>query len=182
MYTRNFFASLFVSMLLAASTLKAQQRITGPVIPDFGAVYAVDSPDFETDTSQVYRVVFDVYQSPEDPAALNPQLNTLARFLNMHAQAGVARQNMQLACVIHNQATKDAMSSQAYREKYGVPNPNEALLKALAEAGVGIYLCGQSMHARGLERDRLAPGVQLALSAMTVILKLQMQGYHLIKF
>lgn len=157
-------------------------RSQGPLVKDYGEVFAIESPDFSTPKDKPYRVLFDIYASPEDPASLNPQINTLARFLNMHAQAGVPPENLHVACVFHNLATKDVMNSEAYEEKYGVPNPNEPLLEALEAAGANIYLCGQSMHARGLERERLAKPVKVALSAMTVILALQSEGYQLIKF
>ena len=57
-----------------------------------------------------------------------------------------------------------------------------ALLAALDEAGVEIYLCGQTAVHRGLPPDELAPQVQLALSAMTVLVTLQAEGYALIAF
>jgi intracellular sulfur oxidation DsrE/DsrF family protein len=154
----------------------------GPVIEGFGAVYTVPDPDFPTDTQWVYRVVFDIHSSPEDPAVLNPAINTLARFLNMHVQAGVPPENLRVAGVIHNLASKDALNSAAYRERYGVDNPNEPLLEALAAAGVELYICGQSVYARGLDRARLAAPVRVGLSALTVILTLEDKGYRLIKF
>ena len=168
----------------SATVLYAQSPAarTGPLVEDFGAVYAVPDPEFPTDTQRIYRVVFDLHSSPEDPAVLNPALNTLARFLNMHAQAGVPRENLRVAGVFHNQASKDALNSAAYRERYGVDNPNEPLLEALAAAGADLYICGQSVYARGLDRDRLAAPLQVGLSALTIILSLEAEGYRLIKF
>lgn len=165
--------------LLSAQVPAAQ---TGPVIEDFGAVYTVPDPGFPTDTQQVYRIVFDIHSSPEDPAVLNPAINTLARFLNMHARAGVPLRNLQVAGVFHNLASKDALNSAAYRERYGVDNPNEPLLEALEAAGAELYICGQSVYARGLDRERLAAPIQVGLSAMTIILSLEAEGYRLIKF
>ncbi len=152
------------------------------MIQDFGAVYAVPDLDFLTDTQRIYRVVFDIHSSPEDPAVLNPAINTLARFLNMHTQAGVPPENLRVVGVIHNLASKDALNSAAYRERYGVGNPNEPLLEALAAAGAELYICGQSIYARGLERERLAAPVEVGLSALTIILTLEAEGYQLIKF
>jgi intracellular sulfur oxidation DsrE/DsrF family protein len=167
------------STILLAQSPAAQ---AGPVIQDFGAVYAVPDLDFLTDTQRIYRVVFDIHSSPEDPAVLNPAINTLARFLNMHTQAGVPPENLRVVGVIHNLASKDALNSAAYRERYGVGNPNEPLLEALAAAGAELYICGQSVYARGLERERLAAPVEVGLSALTIILTLEAEGYQLIKF
>jgi intracellular sulfur oxidation DsrE/DsrF family protein len=162
--------------------LFAQQRQGGPVIEGYGEVFTVPNPEFKTDSDKVYKVVFDIYNTPEDPTLVNPQLNTLARFLNMHAQAGVPLENLKVAAVFHNKASHDVLNNKGYKERYGTDNPNEPLLKALGEAGADIYICGQSVYARGVDREQLAAPVQVALSAMTVILSLQAEGYTLIKF
>lgn len=176
---------LFSCLLITTPLLvfgQQKSKKTGPIIEDFGGVYAVENPDFKTELNKVYQVVFDIYNSPDDPSKLNPQINTLARFLNMHAQAGVPKANLKVACVFHNKASKDAMNNEAYQAKYGVENPNVLLLKALDKAGAKIYICGQSISARGIDRDWLAKPVKVGLSAMTIILSLQSEGYQFIKF
>ena len=176
---------LFVMLLFGfAATVNAQNinRQTGPVISDFGATFSVENPDFITDTTKVYKVVFDIHGTPDDPTKVNPMLNTLARFLNMHAQAGVPLKNMKVAGVFHNKATHDILVDEGYEAKYGVKNPNLALLTALDKAGANLYICGQSVGARGVDRTQIHDNVGVALSAMTVILSLENEGYQLIKF
>lgn len=158
------------------------RRIQGPVIEDYGTTFAVDNPDFKTDPDKVYKVVFDIHDSPEDPASVNPMLSTLARFLNMHVNAGVPLENLKVVGVIHNKASKDAMDNEAYRQRYDVDNPNIPLMEALEKAGAEIYMCGQSINARGINPERLAAPVKTALSAMTVFLSLQREGYTVIWF
>lgn len=155
---------------------------TGPVIAGYGPVYDVASPDFSTPLDLDYRLVFDVKTAPADTTAINPAIETLARFLNMHARAGVPRERMQLAMVLHGGAGKDALGHEAFRERYGHDNPNLELIESLAEAGVQIILCGQTAMHRGLPPERLAGPVQVALSAMTALTSLQAQGYALIAF
>ena len=154
---------------------------TGPIIEDFGPVYPVDV-EMKTRTDMVYRVVFDVSASPQEKDAVNPSIETLARFLNMHGQAGVPAKNQQLALVLHGGAGKDALRDEAYSARFGVDNPNRPLLEALGEAGVKIYLCGQTAMHRGYPNEDLAAPVQMALSAMTALVSLQAEGYHLIAF
>ncbi|MCB0846861.1 MAG: DsrE family protein, partial [Bacteroidetes bacterium] len=89
---------------------------------------------------------------------------------------------LKVACVFHNKATWDAVNNEAYKEKYGVDNPNEPLMEALDKAGAEMYICGQSVYARGVDRERLAEPVKVGLSAMTVILSKEAEGYRLIKF
>lgn len=152
---------------------------TGPVIEGYGAVYDVPAPDFETPMG-VRRVLFNVSASGDGPGELNPNIETLARYLNMHARAGVPRENMKLALVLHGGAGKDALTDEAYRRRFGVDNPNRMLLQELIRFGVRVVLCGQTQVARGFQRDEILPDVKVALSAMTALVELQDEGYRLI--
>ena len=55
-------------------------------------------------------------------------------------------------------------------------------IEALLAEDVRFILCGQSAAALGIQRQSLAPGVQMALSAMTAHALLQQQGYTLNPF
>ena len=155
---------------------------TGPVIADFGPVFEVASPDFETDLERDYRAVFDVARSGGEKGETNPSIVTVARFLNMHARAGVPEDRLEAALVLHGSAGKDALSHRAFRERFGRDNPNARLVRELHESGVKIILCGQTAASRGFERDELAEPVELALSAMTALVSLQADGFRLIAF
>ena len=181
--TRAFLLSMLL-FLLATSHNFAQdgRRIQGPVIQEYGTTFAVEDPDFEINPKKKFKLVFDVHDTADDPASVNPMLNTLARFINMHAHAGVPLKNIQVAGVIHNKASKDALNNEAYRRQYGVDNPNIPLMEALEAAGAEIYICGQSINARKIDPDHLAAPVQTALSAMTVLVSLQAEGYAVIRF
>lgn len=172
---------LTLFLFAAAATALAQPK-SGPIIEKYGAVYHIVAPDFPADPLREYRVVFDIAESPGGPGEVNALINTVARFLNMHAQAGVPRERMKAAFVLHGGAAKDALNEEAYQRRFQTENPNRELLEALQEAGVGIYLCGQSAAARGFAREELAPPVKVALSAMTVLVTLQAEGYQLIRF
>ena len=65
---------------------------------------------------------------------------------------------------------------------FGKTNPNTPLLDALSEAGAQLFLCGQTAYSRDLDPSTLHPGVQLALSAMTILTEYQQKGYALIRF
>ena len=175
--------SLYLILLLLASMPALSQSGTeGPVIPDFGPTWEIPNATYSTDTSKTYKVVFDVMNSPEDQKQVNPWMETAARFLNMHAKAGVPPQQMKVAMVVHNKASTDLLNDEAYQARFGVPNPNNALLGQLMAAGVDVIFCGQSSVARDVPIETTVAGTQLALSAMTALLQLQDQGYRLIKF
>ena len=166
----------------AGLTADVEPAGTGPLIEQFGPVYDVGRPDFATPTDLVYRAVFDVGPSPDAVDQVNPRIESLARFLNMHARAGVKPEQMKLALVVHGAAGKDMLSSAAYKSRFGVENPNAPLLAALRAQGVRVLLCGQTAAHKGFAREELAPGVELALSAMTALVALQADGYALISF
>ncbi|WP_027076210.1 DsrE family protein [Maribacter antarcticus] len=160
----------------------AQEKKSGPIITAYGEVWNITQPDFKTDITKTYKAVFDIMSSPEDPAQLNANIETAARFLNMHAQSGVPLEQLKVALVIHNKASKDLTHSKAYALKYGVNNPNEKLLEDLIQAGAKVIFCGQSSASRGFPKEDLVDGVQISLSAITALIQLQDDNYRLIKF
>ena len=173
---RTFSTLLTLTALPAAVTGQARTE-AGPVIRSAGAVYAVQ-PTFTTPHDQDYRVAFDVATPASTPDRLNPAINTVARFLNMHAQAGVPRDRLSGAIVAHGRAAFELLDDEAYRARYGVDNPNAELIRELIGAGQPVILCGQSAASRGIEAGELIPGVEIALSAMTAFMVLQEDGYR----
>lgn len=160
----------------------AQDKESGPIITAYGEVWNIDQPDFKTDVTKTYKAVFDIMNSPEDVSQVNASIETAARFLNMHAQSGVPLDQLKVALVVHNKASKDLSNSKSYKEKFGVDNPNEKLIKELMEAGADVIFCGQSSVSRGFPKEDLIDGVQISLSAMTALILLQDDNYRLIKF
>lgn len=160
-----------------AAQAPAPARQAGPVIQPYGATFEVPKSAVMPPADAEYKVKFDAATSSEDPKAVNPAIDSLARFLNMQVRAGVPREQMKLALVLHGSAARDALGDAGYRARYGVDNPNLPLMKALADAGVRIYLCGQSAAGRGLKWDEVAPVAKVALSAMTAHAILAREGY-----
>ncbi|MGB5378835.1 DsrE family protein [Muriicola sp.] len=178
----NPFFTSFLCLFLCSSIGTAQIKAAGPVIKDYGAVWSIENPDYKTSLDSPLKVVFDIMNSPDSPDSLNASIETAARFLNMHAQAGVPIENLKVKLVVHNKASKDICTSAAYQRRYGMINPNEQLVKDLLNSGAEIIFCGQSSLSRGFPISETIDGVQLGLSAMTALIQLQNQGYQLIKF
>jgi len=153
---------------------------TGPVIKGYGPVFDIPADDMQLSKDQTYKVLFDVAGGKRDRDSLNRRLETVARFLNMHARNGVAADHLQLAVVMHGGSTFSALSDSAYQQRFGRDNPNTTLIKALHEAGVEFWLCGQSAGYNGIKANELSDHIGLALSAMTVVVELSSQGYMLL--
>lgn len=179
MYKQFFLLAL--SLLISLPFAWAQQANDGPIIEGFGAVYTIDQAEYPADPERTYRVVFDVASGPENANELNKAMNTLARFLNMHAQSGVPLENLQVVAVMHGGSARHSLTDAAYHKRYGVNNPHTGLIGQLIEAGIDLYLCGQSMHARGFERDEVNKHIDISLSAMTILIDKQAAGYSMIR-
>jgi intracellular sulfur oxidation DsrE/DsrF family protein len=171
--------TLAVLTLLALSTpVYAQEAAPGPAIHSFGAVFDVADPDFATRTDMEHKVAFEIAQASNSPDRVNASLNSVARFINMHAAAGVPRENIRPAVVVHGPAGWELLDNAAYRERHGVDNPNAELIRELTAFGVKVILCGQTAASRGIPRAGLVGGVEVALSAMTAFMVLQEDGYR----
>jgi intracellular sulfur oxidation DsrE/DsrF family protein len=153
---------------------------TGPVIAGYGAVYFVPEQPLDLAADVELKAVFDVAAAPEDAGARNYRLDTVARYLNMHARAGVAPQQLTAAVVLHGRATRAALGEAAYSKRFGQPNPDADLIRLLAAAGVQFFVCGQSAAASGFRAEEIAPDVEISLSAMTALVMLQSDGFALI--
>ena len=97
--------------------------------------------------------------------------------IDMHGQNGVPLEDLDVAVVVHGQALLAMMTDKTYREMHGIANPNLSLIESLADAGVRFYACGQSLGFRGLDKSVLAEPVKVGLSAMTMLVTLQADGY-----
>jgi intracellular sulfur oxidation DsrE/DsrF family protein len=144
---------------------------TGPVIKDYGPVANVDVT-LPVPKNAALRHSFDVAERAEDGEP-NRTLVSAARFINMHARAGIEADRIKVAVVVHGTAIHD-VSREA--------TVNTGLVAALIDHGVQIIVCGQSAAYYGVTTDDLLPGVDMALSAMTAHALLQQQGYSLNPF
>lgn len=162
----------------------AQEKkpVPGKIIPDYGKTYLVESPEIITETNSEFKVIFDVGVSSKDKSIVNRNIETAARFLNMHNNAGVAKEQLKIAMTIHAFAWQDVLTDAEYQKKFGVTNPNTKLINQLTDAGADLIICGQSAGKRGMTREMINPNVKIALSATTALIQFQNKGYRFIKF
>lgn len=171
---------VLASLLIIASNYSIAQD--SKVIKNYGDTFPVEDTELLLNKDTHYKVIFDISKSPDQKDKLNSSINTVARFINMHAAQGVPLENLEVAVVIHGRAVKDYTTNEVYLDKYGVKNPNAGLIKELKEAGVKTYMCGQSFAYQGYTKDQLSTHSKLALSAMTALVYFQANGYQLINF
>ncbi len=154
----------------------------GPIIKNYGKVYTIENPELNLQKDKEYKVIFDIYTNTTKEGAINPLINTVARYLNMHGQNGIDAKNMKVAFVMHGKAAKDALNNDAYKKLFGIENPNAKLITALKDANVDIFVCGQSYKSRGFPVKGISKDVKLSLSALTALVEYQENGYKIINF
>lgn len=168
-----------MTMLFAALALLAagpEDFSPGPLIEDYGP--AAEIPGAAAiDPETRFRVAFDITGTGEDGAPI-PGLVTAARFLNMHAKAGVEAERMDLALVVHGGAALRALAA----AKDAPESADAELVAALTGLGHRIIVCGQSAAYQDLTPADMPDGVETALSAMTAHALLQQDGYTLNPF
>lgn len=164
-----------VCLLLTVQIHAAEADFTkGPVFREFGPVADVET-DFAIPEGTVLKHAFDV-KAPAAAGELNRTLVSAARFVNMHARAGVPPNRISVAVVVHGGAVRDVAEPARISQSAVGENANSDLVAALISRGARVVVCGQSAAYYDVDDD-LLPGVEMALSAMTAHALLQQQGY-----
>jgi intracellular sulfur oxidation DsrE/DsrF family protein len=108
---------------------------------------------------------------------INGGLTEVGRKVNLHVAAGVPKKNIDLVVVVHAGALFALLNNDKYKRKYGIDNPNIAIIKELQDFGAKFIVCGQAMTFLRLEIEDLVPGIRQALTAQTVLSTYQLKGY-----
>ena len=138
--------------------------------------------DEKIDSELTYNIVVEVVTASDRPDEINWALNNVARMLNLHAMAGVPKEKLNVMLAIHGGAAFTVMDNEEYRKKYKVDNPNLDLYQALANAGVKMFVCGQSLLARDINKDKMVKQINIASSMLTTMTTYQLKGYAQLVF
>jgi intracellular sulfur oxidation DsrE/DsrF family protein len=146
-----------------------------PVIKNYGGVAAL--PQAAEPPRAGAKVIFDIAGEGK-PGEVHPGLERVARYLNLHGLAGQRPDEVTIALVLHGGATKAALRDGDYAEEtHAARNPNLELLRQLQAAGVELFVCGQSLARSGYRIEQAAPELTVAVSAMTVTVNKQLDGF-----
>ena len=161
---------------LAADVALAQEFWQTPTLAGVGKMHPLPRAAYQPQKSEIYKIVFSV-QTGSKPDEINPSLDHVARAVNLYTSAGVPLNHLKFVAVMYGAATDAALDNEHYRQKYGVDNPNLALIRKLRNAGVDVAVCGQAAAEHRDRYEWIAPEVTLALSALTTITTLEHLGY-----
>ncbi|MEZ6062378.1 MAG: DsrE family protein, partial [Planctomycetaceae bacterium] len=151
------------------------REATEPAIGKYGKV--VRLPEAAQQPRTGSRIVVDVTKG-SDPDVLNPAIEKVARFVNIYQSAGQESATAEIAIVLHGDATLAVLNADAYGKQFGTDgNPNLDCLHELHEAGVAIYVCGQSLLSKGGKPEDVVVFADTAVSALTTLVNLQSDGF-----
>jgi intracellular sulfur oxidation DsrE/DsrF family protein len=129
-----------------------------------------------------YRAIFDATRAAANPNQLVPALNMAGSELNALAASNVPLSRAKFVVVFHGPALAGILDEAHYRNKFGVSNPNLAVIAALKKAGAELFVCGQNLASDGIDPSTLAPDVTVASDALVVLMTYQGEGYALLSF
>jgi intracellular sulfur oxidation DsrE/DsrF family protein len=177
---------IFASTLLADPTGDPQYK--HPLIKQHGGIVAL--PEAAHQPAKNSKVILDITTDKREGDVLLG-FDRAALILNQYTEAGAGVKNgLKMAIVLHGPATKAALSHEGYArhtDSYHTDlgksqNPNLKLIGELKKAGVEVFVCGQALAHHGYAASDVAPEVTIAVSAATVNINLQMDGYAYIPF
>jgi intracellular sulfur oxidation DsrE/DsrF family protein len=167
---------LIFAALFAAATPQS------PAVPEASGYVHLEGAPFTPTKDDTYKAVFNATQGAAQPGDLLPALDNAASEVNALAVEGVPLSRAQFAIVFHGGALDGILDDAHYRAKYGVANPNVAVLRKLKEQGTELYVCGQNLVAAHVDPKTLTPEVTVASDALLVLISLQQKGYAVLEF
>lgn len=172
----------FFVIVFCAVCVRAQSQRVNPIIKSQGGIFDIPFAVEKPDPAMVYNIIVEVERESEKPDTINWALNNVARLLNLLSVGGVPSPNVNVVLAIHGGATYTTMNNEQYRAKYKMDNPNLKLYQELQSAGVRMFVCGQSIVNRKVDRTKMVPEVKPALSMLTTVTTYQLKGYAYLKF
>lgn len=154
---------------------KIGPKLVHPAIAGYGGVLPL--PDAADQPAQGTKVVFDVTAVAREAGKPVPALERAAVLLNLAGASGLQPADLEVAVVLHGEATYAALESKAFRERFGRENENAVLIERLGKAGVKVLVCGQSLVKKEIDRTAVRTDVAVAASALTAVVNRQRIGF-----
>ncbi len=173
---------IFSIFLVCLSLSAWSQNRVNPVVKNFGGIFEIPYAEEKPDPTIDYKIIVEVVSNTEKHDSINWPLFNVARLINLHVMGGVPKEKIQVILAIHGSAAFTVMNNETYKAKYGVDNPNLKLYQELQQAGVKMFVCGQSLIARKIDRHKMVPEVKVATSVLTTLTTYQLKGYAALRF
>lgn len=153
-----------------------------PLVKQYGGVALKPEAAFQPDPALNYKVLFDIRETSNDAGEVNQGLDHVAKLFNLLAPAKIKPGDTAVVAILHGPAVVAALNDENYRKKFGIANPNSALIKELTRYGVKICACAQTMAKQEIAYNSLHEDVALALSSLTVMINCQLENFAYVPF
>ena len=160
----------------------AEAKPLYPAVPGHGPAYAVPDAVDHPKASEKWNALYNLTKAADSPSKPLPGLGHAARLYNVLASVGVPPKKVHLVAVAHGPGTDAVLDNAAYRAKHGVDNPNLPLIRSLEAQGAKIMVCGQALADNKIPHEHVAKEVEIAVSALVVLVHYQDQGYALMPY
>lgn len=171
---------IILSLLCFSVSLTFAQKKIYPLIKSGGGMFEVPEATPVADKKMKYKLIVDLSKASDKPDSVNASLDKLARLVNAHIETGVPKENIDVVGVFHFLGTPVILEDEAYKKKFGMANPNTALINELGKNGVRFFVCGQSLRARKLADEKRNENIKVVQSALITFSTFQSKGYALI--
>ena len=162
---------------LTLGTLTMAQNEAYPIIQGYGSIIEMPFEVINPDPNLDYKLLAEAYQGQEDKSELYGMLDYFARVINAHAYAGVPDEKFNMAVVLFSGSAYTILNNEEYNKRFGMDNPNLELFQRLQEAGVDVFVCGQSMMKQDMLPENIAEGIKIGSSRITISSELRTRGY-----
>jgi hypothetical protein len=153
-----------------------------PVIKnsEWSAAFPVKNVTEKPDPSMKYKLLFNMTAWTKDSIkSINEGLAEIGRIINLHVAAGVPKENLELAIVIHGSALNVYLNNETYLKKFKTNNPNIDILKQFTALNTRLIACGQAELFFQILPENMLPEVKTAYSARVALSTYQLKGYVL---
>ncbi|MFC3879791.1 DsrE family protein [Algoriphagus namhaensis] len=163
---KSLLLTLGFTLLLAQVTF-AQQEVF-PVIKGYGSVIDMPFETIKPDPSLQYKLLAEAFSGQKDKTELYDPLDYFARVVNAHAHAGVPAENFKMSIVLFSGSVFTTLNNAEFQKRFGTDNPNLELIQKFQDAGVDVFVCGQSMMKQDIMPEMLIEGLKIGSSRITV--------------
>jgi len=157
---------------------------TYPLIKNskWSGVLPVNDIEDKPDPAMIYKLLVEVTSWSDDSASkkeINSGLAEAGRLINLHIAAGIPKQNIQAAIIVHGAALNVFLNKEAYQKKFRTDNPNLDILKQFSALGIKLIACGQALAFYNFDKKDMIPEIKTSLSAKVTLSTYQLKGYVL---
>lgn len=140
-------------------------------------VVKTKTKELKYDKSLSYKMAIDVSDGVKDSSKIIRPFLEVARSYNLNVANGVPKRKLEAAVVIHGAAIWAILKNDAFKEKYGVDNPNLEAIRIMKKQGIEFYVCSQVLAFRNVSFDQISDEIDLVVSAKTALITLDQMGY-----